>query len=224
LRGRAVGAGDGRLICVRRLVVAADASEQVRSDRVEQVTDWLQILQLYDQLMAIAPSPIVALNRAVAVAEVDGPEVALALVDDLELDGYLYEDFAAFWPNQPQPNPFTDVLNRSPKYVASRTLSQPLAWENSTLLQGDVGRAVAELKARSEKDIVVLGSGDLIQTLIRHDLVDEYVLLIHPLVLGTGRRLFADGGPPATLRLVDTKITTTGVIIATYRPAERTTG
>jgi len=70
----------------------------------------------------------------------------------------------------------------------------------------------------------VLGSGDLIQTLMRHDLIDEYVLLIHPLVLGTGRRLFADGGPPATLRLVDTKITTTGVIIATYRPAERTTG
>jgi dihydrofolate reductase len=135
-----------------------------------------------------------------------------------------YEDFAAFWPNQPQPNPFTDVLNRSPKYVASRTLGEPLAWENSTLLHGDVGEAVAELKARSEEDIVVLGSGDLVQTLMRHDLIDEYVLLIHPLVLGTGRRLFADGGQPATLRLVDTKITTTGVIIATYRPAERTTG
>jgi dihydrofolate reductase len=135
-----------------------------------------------------------------------------------------YEDFAAFWPNQPQPNPFTDVLNRSPKYVASRTLSEPLAWENSTLLHGDVGEAVAELKARSEEDIVVLGSGDLVQTLMRHDLMDQYVLLIHPLVLGTGRRLFADGGQPATLRLVDTKITTTGVIIATYRPAERTTG
>jgi dihydrofolate reductase len=133
-----------------------------------------------------------------------------------------YQDFAGFWPNQPQPNPFTDVLNRSQKYVASRTLSEPLTWENSTLLRGDAGTAVAELKARSNEHLVVLGSGDLIQTLMRHDLIDEYRLLIHPLVLGTGNRLFADGGPPATLRLVDTKNTTTGVIIATYQPAERT--
>jgi dihydrofolate reductase len=107
-----------------------------------------------------------------------------------------YEDFAAFWPNVPQPNPFTDVLNRSQKYVASRTLEEPLPWEDSTLLQGDAGDAVAELKERSDKDIVVLGSGDLIQTLMRRDLIDKYILLIHPLVLGTGRRLFADGGPP----------------------------
>jgi dihydrofolate reductase len=133
-----------------------------------------------------------------------------------------YQDFAGFWPNQPLPNPFTDVLNRSRKYVASRTLSEPLPWANSTLLRGDAGEAVAELKARSDKDLVVLGSGDLIQTLMRRDLIDEYLILIHPLVLGTGIRLFADGGPPATLRLVDTKNTTTGVIIATYHPAERT--
>jgi dihydrofolate reductase len=132
-----------------------------------------------------------------------------------------YEDFAAFWPNQPQPNPFTNVLNRSQKYVASRRLSEPLPWENSTLLQGDAGDAVTDLKAGSDKDLVVLGSGNLIQTLMRRDLIDEYLVLIHPLVLGIGRRLFADGGPPATLQLIDTKITTTGVIIATYRPAER---
>jgi len=132
-----------------------------------------------------------------------------------------YEDFAGFWPNQPQPNPFTDILNRSQKYVASRTLSESLPWGNSTLLRGDAGEAVAELKARSDRDLVVLG-GDLIQTLMRHNLIDEYMLLIHPLVLGTGRRLFVDGGPPATLRLVDTKNTRTGVIIATYQPAERT--
>lgn len=133
-----------------------------------------------------------------------------------------YEDFYGFWPNQPQPNPFTDVLNRSRKYVASRTLSEPLAWENSTLLRGDASAAVAELKAGSDGDLVVLGSGDLIQTLMRRDLIDEYLVLIHPLVLGTGRRLFAEEGPPATLDLHDSKVTTTGVIIATYRPAERT--
>jgi dihydrofolate reductase len=133
-----------------------------------------------------------------------------------------YEDFYGFWPNQPQPNPFTDVLNRSQKYVASRTLSEPLPWENSTLLKGDAGDAVAELKAGSEEDLVVLGSGDLIETLMRHDLIDEYTVLIHPLVLGTGRRLFPDGGPRATLELADSKITTTGVVIATYRPDSRT--
>lgn len=133
-----------------------------------------------------------------------------------------YEDFHGFWPNQLQPNPFTDVLNRSRKYVASRSLSEPLPWENSTLLKGDAGHAVAELKASSEEDLVVLGSGELIETLMRNDLIDEYTVLIHPLVLGSGRRLFADGGPRATMQLVDSKITTTGVVIAIYRPDSRT--
>lgn len=128
-----------------------------------------------------------------------------------------YEDFYGFWPNAPQPNPFTDVLNRSQKFVASRTLEEPLPWENSTLLKGDAGDAVAELKA-GHKDLVVLGSGDLIQSLMRHDLIDEYLVLIHPLVLGKGRRLFEQGVPPANLKLVDTKTTTTGVIIARYAP------
>ena len=131
-----------------------------------------------------------------------------------------YEDFYGFWPKAPQPNPFTDVLNRRQKYVASRTLTEPLPWENSILLQGDAGDSVAELKRSSDLDLVILGSGDLIQTLMRHDLIDEYVVLIHPLVLGTGRRLFEDGGPPAMFELVDSKPSTTGVIIATYRPAE----
>jgi dihydrofolate reductase len=133
-----------------------------------------------------------------------------------------YQDFYGFWPNHPQPNPFTDVLNRSQKYVASRTLSEPLPWENSTLLKGDAGESVAELKASSKENLVVLGSGDLIETLMRHGLIDEYTVLIHPIVLGTGRRLFAEGGPRATMHLVDSKITTTGVVIAVYHPAERT--
>jgi dihydrofolate reductase len=129
-----------------------------------------------------------------------------------------YEDFAAFWPNAPQPNPFTEVLNRSQKYVASRTLTEPLPWENSTLLRGDAGEAVAELKHRQDEDLIVLGSGDLIRTLMAQDLIDEYKVLIHPLVLGTGQRLFGDSGQSARLRLVDSTPTTTGVIIATYRP------
>ena len=116
-------------------------------------------------------------------------------------------------------NPFTQVLNNTQKYVASRTLKEPLVWMNSTLLKGDIVRAVAALKAAPGKDILILGSGNLLQTLIPHNLVDEYTLLIHPLVLGSGRRLFPDGVMPFNLKLVRTIPTTTGVIIAVYTPA-----
>ena len=130
-----------------------------------------------------------------------------------------YEDFAAFWPKQ-EDNPFTPVLNERRKYVASTTLEEPLSWMNSTLLEGDAAEAVARLKERPGEDLAVLGSGALVQSLMRADLVDEYLLTIHPLVLGSGRRLFTDGGAFASLLLVDATTTTTGVVIATYRPAE----
>jgi dihydrofolate reductase len=128
-----------------------------------------------------------------------------------------YEDLLAYW--NTQESPFKDALNNVPKYVASSTLREPLPWPNSTLLKGDAAAAVAELKQRPGKDLHVMGSGELIQALIVGDLIDEYMLLIHPLVLGSGRRLFRDGGAPATLRLTDTVTTTTGVVIATYQPA-----
>jgi dihydrofolate reductase len=131
-----------------------------------------------------------------------------------------YEDFYAVWPNRTD-NPFTEVLNNTQKYVASTTLEEPLPWSNSTLLEGDAAEAVAGLREQPGKDLVVLGSGELVQSLMRRNLVDEYVLLIHPLVLGSGRRLFPDGCPFAALRLVDSKTTTTGVVIATYQLAER---
>ena len=126
-----------------------------------------------------------------------------------------YEDFYGFWPHQ-KDNPFTDVLNDIEKFVASRTLTEPLSWNNSTLLEGDAADAVKELKEEPGEDIGVLGSGELVQSLIRHQLVDEYLLMIHPLVLGSGRRLFPDG-VHSSLRLVDSVTTTTGVVIATYR-------
>jgi dihydrofolate reductase len=129
-----------------------------------------------------------------------------------------YEDFYAVWPNR-KDNPFTEVLNNTRKYVASTTLAEPLPWSNSTLLKGDAAEAVAELKAHPGKDVVVLGSGVLLQSLMRRDLVDEYVLQIHPLVLGSGSRLFT-GGLFATLRLIDTRTTTTGVVVATYQPVQ----
>ena len=131
-----------------------------------------------------------------------------------------YEHFASVWPNQPDDDVFAKVLNGRMKYVASRTLAEPLVWRNSTLLKGDAAEAVAGLKLREDKDLVVLGSGELIRSLMPHGLIDEFRLLIHPLVLGSGRRLFTDDGTFATLRLVDTITTTTGVVIATYVPGE----
>jgi len=130
-----------------------------------------------------------------------------------------YEDFYAVWPNRTD-NPFTEVLNNTQKYVASTTLTEPLRWSNSTLLEGDAAEAVARLRAQPGKDLVVLGSGELLRSLMRRNLVDEYILLIHPLLLGSGRRLFSEDGSFAALRLVKTRTTTTGVVIATYQPIE----
>ena len=126
-----------------------------------------------------------------------------------------YQDFFSVWPNRTD-NPFTEVLDRTQKYVASKTLAEPLPWQNSTLLAGDAAVSVADLKGSPGPDLAVLGSGNLVQTLRRAGLVDEYTLLIHPLILGTGSRLFPDGAP-SDLRLQESLTTTTGVIIATYR-------
>jgi len=129
-----------------------------------------------------------------------------------------YEHFYSVWPKRTDNNPFTEALNRANKYVASRTLLEPLPWANSTLLRGEVADSVRQLKNQAGERLVVLGSGDLLQTLMRENLIDEYLLLVHPLVLGTGRRLFAEGCPYARLNLAQTKTTSKGVIIATYRP------
>ena len=129
-----------------------------------------------------------------------------------------YENFYAVWPKQTN-SPYTEFLNTIPKYVASTTLQEPLPWSNSTLLKGDAAQAVSQLKQQPGKDLLIMGSGELIQSLMRANLIDDYVLLIHPLVLGSGRRLFPDGGAAATLRLVATSTTDKGVVIATYQPA-----
>lgn len=144
---------------------------------------------------------------------------SMSPTDALLLGRRTYEDFYAVWPNRTN-NPYTEILNNTQKYVASTTLSEPLPWINSTLLKGDAAEAVAKLKQEPGKGLLVMGSGVLIQSLMRHNLVDEYVLLIHPLVLGSGRRLFPDGGAFAALRLVGTKTTDNGIVIATYQPDE----
>ena len=126
-----------------------------------------------------------------------------------------YLDFYGFWPHQPD-NPYTEALNKQQKYVASRTLAEPLPWQNSTLLHGDAAVAVAALKQEPGPDLLVMGSGELIQSLRPRGLVDEYVLMIHPLILGSGRRLFPEG-TPAGLHLAESVSTTTGVVIARYQ-------
>ena len=138
--------------------------------------------------------------------------------------GYLlgrrtYEIFAAYWPTAPEEEQvIAEPLNTRPKYVASRTLSEPLEWQNSSVLQGEVAESVKALKEENGGDLLVIGSTELVQTLIEHDLVDELQLMIDPLLLGGGKRIFRDDGERRPLRLVDGKVTSTGAYLATYAP------
>ncbi len=127
-----------------------------------------------------------------------------------------YEEMLASWNDQG--GPYKDALNSAPKYVASTSSATRLDWPNSTLLHGDIPGAVADLKQSSAGDLVIMGSGQLIRALLPHGLIDEYLLLIHPLVLGSGQRLFDHDDHVAKLRLVGSTATTTGVILATYQP------
>jgi len=127
-----------------------------------------------------------------------------------------YEQLLGSW--NTRGGPFKDALNDTPKYVASRSPEARLDWPNSTLLHGDVPAAVADLKHRSATNLVIMGSGVLITALMAADLIDEYLLMIHPLVLGSGRRMFTDGAR-ATLRLIECTPAGSGVLIAAYRPA-----
>jgi dihydrofolate reductase len=140
---------------------------------------------------------------------------AMANLRALLLGRRTYEDFYVVWPKR-KDSPYSAALDNMQKYVASTTLSEPLAWTNSTLLTGDAAEAVARLKEQPGGDLVIMGSGELTRSLMRHHLVDEYVLLIHPLVLGSGRRLFPED-ESFTLRLASSKTTSTGVVIATYQ-------
>jgi dihydrofolate reductase len=142
-----------------------------------------------------------------------------AMADAFLLGRRTYEIFAASWPMVTDPgDPIASRLNNLPKYVASGTL-ETVSWEHSTLLRGDLATEVAELKRSPGRELQVHGSGSLAQTLIQHDLIDEYRLLTYPVVLGKGKRLFADGAKPAALNVIDHKTTSTAVSIDVYTPA-----
>ena len=133
-----------------------------------------------------------------------------------------FEIFAAYWPNQPANDPIAAIINAKPKYVASRTLRDPLEWNASTVLGPDLAAEVGRLRAEPGGDLLVIGSGDLVQTLVREGLVDAYQLMIHPLVLGGGKRAFRDGLPRQGLRLTDSRTTPNGIVLLTYEPASGT--
>ena len=134
---------------------------------------------------------------------------------ELLLGRKTYEIFATHWPYSTEPG--AEELNNAKKYVASRTLNQ-VDWNNSTLLKGDVVQEIRKLKAQDRPDLMVSGSSNLIQTLLKNNLIDELRLLIFPVVIGNGKRLFGQGTVPSGLKLMDSKTSSTGVIIAIYAP------
>lgn len=139
-------------------------------------------------------------------------------MDALLLGRKTYGIFADYWPKAPQEIPFTGLLNAVPKYVASRTLAEPLAWQNSTLLAGDLAASVTALKER-HREVHVIGSLDLVQSLLAAELVDRLDLWVYPLVLGAGKRVFGEGTVPAALRVVESATYPNGAVHLTYETA-----
>jgi len=137
--------------------------------------------------------------------------------------GYLlgrrtYDIFAGYWPHQPADGPVSSLMNSKPKYVASRTLSEPLSWQNSTLISGDVVGRLRQLKSEIAQDMMVIGSGDLVQTLMANGLVDEYRLMVYPVVLGEGKRLFREADAIKRLRMTGSESTSAGILLLRYEP------
>jgi dihydrofolate reductase len=156
----------------------------------------------------------------------DGPSMNWVIENVRGAGGYLlgrgtYEIFAAHWPAAPpEQQMLAEPLNTRPKYVASTTLDEPLGWQNACLLRGDIGAAVRALKAQDGKDLHVIGSPRLVQSLMGLGLVDEFRLMIDPVIVGGGKRLFRDDGALRQLRLADSQVTSTGAIITTYVATE----
>jgi dihydrofolate reductase len=142
----------------------------------------------------------------------------MAASDALLMGRVTYEGMAAFWPNQPGGTPMVDYINGVRKFVVSGTLEEPLGWSNSTLIRGNFAEGISALKRQPGKDITVLGSGALVRSLLRDGLLDELRLMVHPLILSAGKRLFEDEEDTKALELVDSDTFGTGVVYLAYRP------
>ena len=149
-------------------------------------------------------------------------EAAMGQADAMLMGRVNYEEWADFWPQQdPEENPAAGFMNGVRKYVVSTTLKEPLGWDNSTLIKENVAEEIAGLKRQTGGDISISGSGSLVRSLLRDGLIDELRLMVHPVVVGSGKRLFEEGGERIALELVDSKTFSTGVVYLTYRPASR---
>ncbi len=148
----------------------------------------------------------------------------MAASDALLLGRVTYEALAAFWANQPGGTPMVDYINSVAKFVVSGTLEEPLEWNSSTLIKDNVAEGIAELKRQPGKDITIIGSGVLVRSLMQANLLDELGLMVHPVVLGGGKRLFEEEGDPQGLKLLESKIFGTGVVSLTYQPAGKEEG
>ena len=146
---------------------------------------------------------------------------AMAASDAMLMGRVTYEEFAAFWPSQSSEDDqeTTDYMNNTPKFVVSKSLEEPLEWNNSTLIEGDVAEEISKLKQQPGKDISISGSPTLVRSLLEEDLLDELRLMLHPIVVGSGKRLFEEGSDRKALQLLDSKTFSTGVLYLTYQPA-----
>jgi dihydrofolate reductase len=145
--------------------------------------------------------------------------LAMAAADAMLLGRVTYQEFASYWPGvSSEEQPFAGYMNDTPKYVVSTTLDT-VGWNNSTLIKGNVAEEITRLKQQPGKNIGITGSATLVQSLVRDDLLDELGLMVHPVVVGRGKRLFENGGSPKGLKLVDSKTFSTGVVYLTYQPA-----
>ncbi len=151
----------------------------------------------------------------------DAIGAAMASSDSMLMGRVLYEEWAAFWPNQdPDENPVAARMNGVRKYVVSTTLEEPLEWQNSTLIGDNVAEEISRLKEQPGKDISISGSPTLVRSLLEEDLLDELRVMVHPIVVGSGKRLFEEGSDQKALQLVDSKTFSTGVLYLTYQPAQ----
>jgi dihydrofolate reductase len=146
---------------------------------------------------------------------------AMAASDAMLLGRVTYEEFAAFWPSQSSEDDqeITDYMNNTPKFVVSKSLEEPLEWNNATLIKGDVAEGISKLKQQAGKDLSITGSPTLVRSLLEDDLLDELRLMVHPIVVGSGKRLFEEGSDQKALELLDSKTFSTGVLYLTYQPA-----
>jgi dihydrofolate reductase len=156
-------------------------------------------------------------NDEMAEANTSG----MAEADAMLFGRVTYQEFATYWPYQNSAEqPFTDYLNNTPKYVVSTTLEEPLEWQNSILINDNVAQEISRLKQQPGKDIGIVGSGTLVRSLLRDGLLDELTLMVPPIILGRGKRLFEEEGDQKALELVDSRTFSTGVLYLTYRPAQ----